>query len=158
MRVTTWLLVLALCAHAEQFSGKVVGVSDGDTITVFRDKVPTRVRLAGIEAPESGQAFGQRAKQAASRLAFGRTVTVIVRGEDRYSRTLGTVLLPDGSILNELLVVEGWAWGYRQYSNDARLREMEAAARRDRRGLWADPNPVPPWEFRARRRQPALVP
>lgn len=114
--------------------------------------------LEAFDAPESGQAFGQRAKQAAGRLAFGKTVRVLDRGQDRYGRTLGTVVLPDGSTLNERLVALGWAWQYRQYSNDEHFREIEIAARRDRRGLWADPNPVPPWEYRARRRPTATVP
>ena len=152
-RVFVAALLVALSAHAEEFSGRVVGVSDGDTITVLVGLEPKRIRLAGVDAPERGQAFGQRAKQAASRLVFGRTVTVVARGQDRYGRTLGDVRLPDGSSLNDRLVEEGWAWHYTRYSKDQRLAELETAARRSRRGLWGDPHPVPPWDFRTANRR-----
>jgi len=84
---------------------------------------------------------------------FGRTVRVVVHGQDRYGRTLGEVRLPDGGSLNELLVEEGWAWHYTRYSKDQRLAEREATARRSRRGLWVDPRAVPPWEFRMANRR-----
>jgi micrococcal nuclease len=148
IRVLTGALLFTFSVHAEEFSGRVVGVAEGDTITVLVGIEPRRVRLAGIDAPEKGQPFGQRAKQALSRLAVERTVRVVVRGQDRYGRTLGEVLLPDGVSLNERLVGEGWAWHYTRYSKDQRLAELEAAARRSRRGLWVDPHPVPPWAFR----------
>lgn len=144
IRVLGAALLFAFTAHAEEFAGRVVGVADGDTITVLVGVEPRRVRLAGIDAPEKGQPFGQRAKQAVGRLVFGRTVKVVVRGQDRYGRTLGEVLLPDGASLNERLVEEGWAWHYIRYSKDQRLAEREAAARRSRRGLWVDPRAVPP--------------
>ncbi len=148
IRVLGAALLIAFTVHAEEFSGRVVGVADGDTITVLVGVEPRRVRLAGIDAPEKGQPFGQRAKQAVSRLVFGRTVRVVARGEDRYGRMLGDVRLPDGSSLNERLVEEGWAWHYNRYSKDQRLAELEATARRSRRGLWVDPRALPPWEFR----------
>ena len=147
-RILVAALLVTLTVYAEDFSGRVVGVVDGDTITVLVGFEPKRVRLAGIDAPEKGQAFGQRAKQATSRLVFGRTVRVVARGEDRYGRTLGDVRLPDGSSLNERLVEEGWAWHYARYSKGQRLAELEATARRSRRGLWVDPRALPPWEFR----------
>ena len=153
MRVLGAALLFAFSVHAEEFSGRVVGVADGDTITVLVGVEPRRVRLAGIDAPERGQPFGQRAKQALSRLVFGRTVRVVVRGQDRYGRLLGEVLLPDGASLNERLVKEGWAWHYTRYSKDQRLAEQEATARRSRRGLWVDPRAMPPWEFRIANRR-----
>ena len=148
MRVLGAALLFAFTVHAKEFSGREVGVADGDTITVLVGVEPRRVGLVGIDAPEKGQPFGQRAKQAISRLVFGRTVRVVVRGQDRYGRTLGEVLLPDGASLNERLVEEGWAWHYTRYSKDQRLAEREATARRSLRGLWVDPRAVPPWEFR----------
>lgn len=156
-RVLVAALLVALTVHAEEFSGRVVGVSDGDTITVLVGVEPKRVRLAGIDAPEKGQAFAQRAKQAASRLVFGRTVRVVARGQYRYGRTLGDVRLPDGSSLNERLVEEGWAWHYTSYSKDRRLAALEASARRSRRGLWVDPQAAPPWEFRMANRPGSRV-
>jgi endonuclease YncB( thermonuclease family) len=98
--VVAGLLALAGAARAEEFGGRVVGVADGDTITVLRDGRGVTVRLVGIDAPEKGQAYGQRAKQFTSGLAFGRTVTVRATGHDRYGRLLGVVTLPDGRSLN----------------------------------------------------------
>lgn len=157
IRILATAFVIGFTVHAEEFSGRVVGVVDGDTITVLAGDESKRIRLAGIDAPEKGQAFGQRAKQATSRLAFGRTVKVIVRGLDRYGRILGDVRLPDGASLNERLVEEGWAWHYASYSKDRRLAELEASARRSRRGLWVDPRAVPPWEFRMAHRPGSRV-
>jgi endonuclease YncB( thermonuclease family) len=133
---------------AEQFSGNVVGVSDGDTISVMHNGKAVRVRLQGIDCPEKRQAYGARAKQFTSQRVFRQVVTVIVSGTDRYGRTLGEVVLEDGTNLNHTLVEEGLAWWYRQYSDDDALRQLEEEARAAGRGLWADRDPVPPWEFR----------
>jgi micrococcal nuclease len=92
------LIVLAwtVPARAEDFTGKVVGISDGDTITVLRGRTPVKIRLHGIDSPESSQDYGTRAKQATSELAFGKVVTVQSRGTDRYGRTVALLVLPDG--------------------------------------------------------------
>lgn len=130
------------------FVGKVVRVSDGDTIEVLRAGRAVRVRLQGIDCPESRQAYGTRAKQFTASLAFGKTVAVQVHGTDQYGRILGEVILPDGRSLNRELVRSGYAWWYRRYSDDPVLQQLEEEARRERRGLWRDKNPIPPWEFR----------
>ena len=135
------------------FVGRVVGVSDGDTIEVMRAGRAVRVRLQGVDSPESHQAYGTRAKQFTSDLVFGKTVAVQVHGTDQYGRILGEVILPDGRSLNRELVRNGYAWWYRRYSDDPVLRRLEEEARRERRGLWRDKNPIPPWEFRRERRQ-----
>jgi len=145
------LCLAAAAAATEEFHGRVVGVTDGDTITVLRNGRAVTVRLAGIDAPERHQAYGQRAKQFAAALAHSRAVTVRVTGRDRYGRILGEVLLPDGRSLNQELVRAGYAWWFRKYSQDARLARLEAEAREGRRGLWADRAPEAPWEFRSRR-------
>lgn len=145
------LLLVTGSATAEEFRGRVVGVADGDTITVLRDGRGVTVRLAGIDAPEHRQAYSQRAKEFAAALAHGRTVTVRVAGRDRYGRVLGEVLLPDGRSLNQELVRAGLAWWFRRHSHDSRLARLEEEARERRRGLWADRAPEPPWEFRSRR-------
>jgi endonuclease YncB( thermonuclease family) len=153
-RIVTALLVpILLLAHvpacgAQELRGKVVGVADGDTITVFSDGRPQKTRLDGIDAPEMGQPFGDKARQFTARLVFGQDVTVHVMGRDRYGRTLGHVILADGRSLNHELVRAGYAWWFRRYSNDGRLRELETGARRRGAGLWADPNPIAPWEWR----------
>lgn len=135
------------------FTGRVVGVSDGDTIEVMRAGRAVRVRLQGVDCPESRQAYGTRAKQFTSELVFGKTVAVQVHGTDQYGRILGEVILPDGRSLNRELVRNGYAWWYRRYSDDPVLQQLEEEARRERRGLWREKNPTPPWEFRRERRQ-----
>jgi endonuclease YncB( thermonuclease family) len=140
---------------AESFSGKVVAVKDGDTLEVLRGKAAVRVRLAEIDCPEKAQAWGAKAKQFTSGLAFGKTVTVLVTDTDRYGRLVAQVLLDDGRSLNLELVKAGLAWWYRAFSKDRSIGELESAAKRDKRGLWADPDPTPPWLFR--RKQPGAV-
>lgn len=146
-------LLFASAAWAD-FSGKVVAVIDGDILEVMKDRGAVRVRLYGIDCPEKKQAFGQRAKQAASILAFGKVVTVREHGRDRYGRTIGEIILPDGRNLNRELVRLGLAWWYRQYARkDAELKALEAEARAKKAGLWAAADPVPPWAWRKRGRK-----
>lgn len=128
--------------------GRVVRVRDGDSIVVLRGGVGIEVRLDGIDCPELAQAFGRKAKGFTSALAFGRTVRLVGGDKDRYGRELAEVFLPDGRSLNRELLTAGYAWWYRRYSADRGLEALEQAARGERRGLWADANPVPPWEFR----------
>ena len=136
-------------AWATDFNGPVISVLDGDTIEVLHNQHPERIRLNGIDCPEKKQAYGQKAKQAASDLVFGKEVTVQPHGHDKYTRTLGDVLLPDGTNVNHELVKDGWCWWYRKYApGDTVLEQLEADAREAKRGLWADPQPMPPWEWR----------
>jgi len=103
--------------------------------------------------PRGDKPLGTEPSKQVSALAFGRVVTVHPKDVDRYGRIVARVVLPDGRSLNEALVRGGWAWWFRRYApNDARLRALETEAREARRGLWADPSPVPPWEWRAARR------
>ncbi len=146
------LLVLVNSASAEVLKGKVVGITDGDTISVLCDGFVEKIRLTGIDCPEKGQAFGQRAKQFAAELAFGKMVTIQYTKVDRYGRILGDVVLPSGKILNQELIRAGYAWHYKQYSKDRTLDLLEEQARTARRGLWQDRDPVPPWEFRKQKK------
>jgi endonuclease YncB( thermonuclease family) len=132
--------------------GKVVRVRDGDSIVVLRGGVGIEVRLDGVDCPELAQAFGRKAKSFTSAAAFGKGVRLVGKGKDRYGRELAEVFLPDGRSLNRELVLAGYAWWYRKYSNDRSLETLEQAARTARRGLWVDANPVPPWDFRESRR------
>jgi endonuclease YncB( thermonuclease family) len=104
-----WVLV-PLLRYAEQFTGKVVGILDGDTIRVLRGGKAVKVRLHGVDTPEKAQAFGTQARKFTSDLAFQRDVTVQIRATDRYGRLVGDVLLPDGRSLNQELVRAGLAW------------------------------------------------
>jgi endonuclease YncB( thermonuclease family) len=115
----------------------------------MRGGVGVEVRLDGIDCPELAQAFGRKAKSFTSDLAFGKTVRLVEKGKDRYGRVLAEVFLPDGRSLNRQLLSAGLAWWYRTYSTDRSLADLERAARTAHRGLWADPEPVPPWDFRA---------
>ena len=136
---------------ATTITAKVVRVLDGDTIEVLHNQHPERIRLSGIDCPEKGQAFGKKAKQVASELAFGKEVTVQTYGHDKYTRTIGDVILPDGMNLSQELVKQGWCWWYRKYApGDTVLEGLETEAMEARKGLWADPQPVPPWEWRKR--------
>jgi micrococcal nuclease len=107
----------------------VVGISDGDTISVMHGIRAEKIRLNRIDCPEKRQAFGQRAKQFTSKLAFGKDVTVKTFGHDKYARTIGEVILPDGRTLNQELVRAGLAWWYQQYSKDLALRDLQEGAR-----------------------------
>lgn len=143
--------LLAAQSVLADFSGKVVGVSDGDTITVLKDREQVKVRLVEIDAPEKGQAFGNRSKQALSELVRGKQVEIRERGTDRYGRTLGRIY-QSGLDVNAEMVRRGMAWVYVKYVKDKRLNQLEAEARKQRRGLWADEDPVPPWEWRRARK------
>jgi micrococcal nuclease len=144
-------LAVSFSARAD-FTGKVVGVADGDSITVLRDREQVRVRLVDIAAPEKAQPFGNRSKQTLEALVKGQTVLVVERGQDRYHRTLGRIYRGDLDV-NAELVREGMAWVFRKYNKDASLYEIEAEAREQKRGLWRDPEPVPPWEWQKAKTQ-----
>ena len=142
-------LAVSFSAWAD-FTGKVVHVADGDSITVLRDREQVKVRLVEIDAPEMGQAFGNRSKQALEDLVKGQQVRVVERGHDKYHRTLGRIYRGDLDV-NAEQVRQGMAWVYRQYAKDATLYPIEAEAAEQKRGLWRDAAPVPPWEWRKSR-------
>ncbi len=153
------LLALACTAHAETVTGRVVGVADGDTVTVLdADKVQHKIRLYGIDAPEKKQAFGNRSKESLTELVFDKTVAVETTKRDKYGRHIGKVLV-DGRDVNLVQVERGMAWFYRQYQreqspNDRRLYEaVEDAAKAEKRGLWRDADPVPPWGWRKQQKK-----
>jgi endonuclease YncB( thermonuclease family) len=146
--VLGFFLSLTLSLSAQDFEGKVVSIADGDTISVMHNGTPEKIRLNGIDCPEMGQPFGNNAKQFASDMVFGKVVTIKDLGKDKYGRTIGDVLLPDGTNLNKELVVAGYAWWYRQYSNDKELEQKEQEARSSKKGLWADSKPIAPWDWR----------
>ena len=141
------LLCLAGGAQAETLSGTVVAVHDGDTISIRTPASTVRVRLVGIDCPEGGQPYSARARRYTSSLVFKKAVTVESRGVDRYDRVLGRVLV-DGVDVNEAIVRNGLAWQYPNGPQDPRITAAEKAARAGRVGLWADPDPIPPWRWR----------
>jgi endonuclease YncB( thermonuclease family) len=127
---------------------RVVSVHDGDTLTVLIEQRHVKVRLTEIDAPELGQPFGTKSRQSLSDLCFGKTVTLDVRGHDRYHRTLAHVTCA-GTDANEEQVRRGYAWIYTRYvPADSPLYAMQQAAQAAHRGLWSDPAPVAPWDWR----------
>jgi micrococcal nuclease len=142
------LLTLTTALLADELRGKVVSIADGDTITVLdADKKQHKVRLNGIDAPEKKQAFGAKSKARLGELVAGKDVVVEWKEKDNYGRTLGKVT-QNGVDVNLQMVKEGMAWHYRKYSKSVELARAEAEAKAGKKGLWADPNPVPPWDFR----------
>jgi endonuclease YncB( thermonuclease family) len=144
------VLVLAQAAIAAEITGRVIGITDGDTLTVLDEaQHQTRVRLAEIDTPESRQPFGNRARQTLSELTFGKSVRVVVQDMDRYNRTVGRVYAGPTDV-NAEMVRQGAAWVYRRYNRDPSLLRLEQEARVARLGLWALPEAerTPPWEWR----------
>ena len=149
----------AAVSAQEQLTGKVVGVADGDTLTVLTpQKRQVKVRLDQIDAPENGQAWGQRSRQTLSRYAYGKTVRVEVSGKDRYGRSIGRVS-SGGVDVNEAMVRDGAAWAYRDYLEDKTLLRVERDARDARRGLWSQPSSqiTAPWAYRSAKRNAAAA-
>ncbi len=146
-------LLVAFPALATEYTGKVVGVSDGDTLTLLVPDGPTykqiKIRLGEIDTPESKQPYGERAKQQLSELVFNRPVRVVVQDIDRYGRTVGRVY-SGGFDINADMIRRGAAWVYRDYAKDQSLYRLEAEAKAAKRGLWALPEAqrMPPWEWR----------
>jgi endonuclease YncB( thermonuclease family) len=137
-----------LVARQDEFSGRVVTVVDGDTIGVLRDGHEVRIRLDGIDAPESGQDFWQQAKQFMTDAAFDKIVAVSGDEIDRFGRLIARVRV-DGRDLSVAVVEAGFAWHFVRHSQDAVLAAAERAAQKRRLGLWSQPNPIPPWEYAA---------
>ena len=157
--VAIGLALLAVTASADTITGRVVGVADGDTLTLL-DATNTQhqIRLAGIDSPEKGQPFGQVCKKSLSDLAYDRVVAVESSKLDRYGRMIGKVLL-NGQDVNLEQVRRGCGWHYKKYQNEQSLDDRlsynaaEESARASKVGLWADNESVPPWEWRKARRK-----
>lgn len=155
------LLVLGFLAFpglATTLKGRVVAISDGDTLTALdAHRVPHKIRLEGIDAPEKRQPFGQRSRQSLGELVFDRMVEIEVGKKDRYGRTIGRVFV-DGRDVNLEQVRRGLAWHYKAYEREqppqarAAYAQAEREARAGRQGLWGDELPVAPWDYRKRRR------
>lgn len=163
-----WATLIALAAwsaSAETITGRVIGVADGDTVTVLdADRTQHKIRVAGIDAPEKEQAFGQRSKASMSDLVFGKDVLVVAGKRDRYGRLVGKVLVAAPSCAAStcpktldaglVQITTGMAWWYRQYAREQSSEDADAyalaeqAAREHRAGLWRDADPIAPWDWR----------
>jgi len=141
-------LLLAAFPALADVQGRVVTIHDGDTMTVLIDHRQVRVRLVDIDAPELKQPFGTRSRQSLSNLCFGKVASLDIRGRDRYNRTLARVTC-SGADANAEQVRRGYAWTFVRYARaDSPLFAIEREARAAHRGLWQDPAPVAPWDWR----------
>lgn len=153
MKLQHWFMIclifisLPVYADSSSFQAGCVGVSDGDTIKVLRNNSEIKIRLEGIDCPELHQAFSRKAKQFTSAMVFGKTVTINVKTTDKYGRTVARVII-NGKDVSLELVKAGLAWHFKRYSSDPVLAKAEEEARAKKIGLWANRNPLPPWEWR----------
>ena len=153
----TLVFLLSLPVHTWAWSGEVVGITEGDTITVLNSKTlkDVKIRLYGIDCPEGGQAFSKRAKQFTSKMVFGKVVEVGAITVDHYGRTVSLVYVEGKGVCDELIRA-GLAWVYYLYCNlpiCAEWKNLEAEAMEAKRGIWSVHNPIPPWEFRRKKRR-----
>ncbi|QPC43990.1 thermonuclease family protein [Kaustia mangrovi] len=150
------LILVASTADAAELHGRVVSITDGDTIVVLDDRHRQhKVRLSGIDAPERHQPWGARSRQALGRLVHRKSVTVDWYKRDRWGRIVGSVWR-GGKDVGLTMVRSGMAWWFRRYADEqspadrASYAAAEDEARTARRGLWQDPRPLPPWVWRRR--------
>ena len=146
------LLSLAVCM-GDTILGRVTRVLDGDTVDLLTAQQENiRIRLNAIDAPEKGQAYGQRARKFLDDLVYGRNVRVQYNSKDRYGRVVGDIYLGE-ELINLKLVEAGLAWHYVMFAKDNKIMAAaEAEARAAKRGLWQEPHPIPPWDFRKQKR------
>ena len=162
MRIFTLILISLLACSSVQagtITGTVVRITDGDTVVVLdANKVQYKIRLVGIDAPEKKQAYGKKSKENLSNLVAGKYVVVEYDKLDRYKRVLGKILL-SGKDMNLEQISSGLAWHYKKYQKEQSqsdrmlYSEAEIDARNAKRGLWYDPDPIPPWDYRKSKRK-----
>jgi endonuclease YncB( thermonuclease family) len=133
--------------------GKVIRIIDGDTFELLVKKETYKIRLSAIDAPEKGQDYYQKSRQALADLIFGKTVTVELLSKDRYGRWIGDVYSSNNEYINGWMIADGNAWHYVKFSKSAPLAASEANARRQKLGLWAQAKPIAPWLYREESKQ-----
>lgn len=137
-----------------QTEGKVIKIKDGDTVVVLlSDNTEETLRLAEVDCPEKGQAFGKNAKQFTSEAVFGKTVTFYRTGKDRYKRTVAKIFYDHNKYLSEEIIKAGFGWWYFKASKNLDLQKLQDSAKAKKLGLWTDKNAVSPWEYRKSRRK-----
>lgn len=149
MKKNLLFLLFLICPFVFSQTYKVIGIKDGDTVSILMDGKEKTVRLAHIDCPEKKQPFGTKAKEAISELCFGKFVTLVGDGKtDRNGRSIAELILPNGVNVNKALVKMGLAWHFKKYSKDDSYTKLEIAARNKKAGLWKDKNPIAPWNWR----------
>jgi micrococcal nuclease len=152
LTLVVFLIAMLFPAITFAWEGKVVSVSDGDTIKVLKDGQQVKIRLAAIDCPEKKQPYGQKAKQFTADMVAGKVVKIWEIDTDRYGRIVGFVFIGDKNLNKELLRA-GLAWHYKQYSRDPEMAKLKFQARSAKRGLWAAPYPMAPWVWWRKKRQ-----
>ena len=139
----------------QKWEARVVGISDGDTYeALLPDKSTVKIRMEGIDAPERNMPFYQVAKNYLSKLCFGKEVRIEKLDTDRYGRWIAKTYLPGKQVeLGRMMIDAGYAWHFKKYSSDRELAEAEIQARKQKKGLWVDPDPLAPWEYRKAKKQ-----
>ncbi|CAH0299384.1 Thermonuclease [Erwinia aphidicola] len=145
-----FVFLLPGVVFASEIQGEVLRVLDGDTIEVLQNKAPVRIRLLNIDAPEKKQPYGRWSGEQLKSLIASQPVTVTYDHKDRYGRVLGRVVAADGTEANRYMVQQGAAWVYERYNTDTYLISLQREAQVQKRGLWAESHPVPPWQWRHR--------
>ena len=156
MKIKVIFLFLFLCAFTQGGEiDKVVGVHDGDTITLLTsDNQSFKVRLYGIDSPELKQPGGKKAKQFLSSICFGKEVRIEKLGIDRYQRVIGWLYTIDGMSINKMMVDSGWAWDYKQYSKKhPELQIAEDSAKARGKNIWSMKHPIEPWLYRSSKKK-----
>ncbi|MRG47348.1 nuclease [Chitinophaga sp. SYP-B3965] len=148
----TLILFISATTTAQTYTGKVTAVKDGDTIEMLVNGKPIRIRFFGVDAPEKGQPFGEKAKQFTSGLCFGKVVKAVQKSKDQYRRVVAEVFLPDNTSLNYRLLLAGFAWHYKNFSKSEVWAAAELKAKKEKAGLWNDKHPIAPWDWRKKKR------
>jgi len=139
--------------RSTRLDGRVVKIVDGDTYDLLTADNPVyRIRMNGIDAPEKGQPFGQKAKEYLGQLCYKKNIRVQWYSKDRNGRYIADGYLPDGRSLSLEMIRAGYAWHFKKYSSDTVMSDAEIKARQNKTGLWSEPNPEAPWDKRARRK------
>lgn len=143
------LFFLCILTNAQELTGKVIGIKDGDTVVIIdAANNQNTLRLAEVDCPEKNQAFGSRAKQFTSNQVYLKDVKYIVTDTDRYGRSIAKIYYDDNKYLSAEIIKNGFGWQYKQYSTTKNLANLEQEARMNKRGLWIDKYPIYPSEFR----------
>ena len=152
LQIVFFILLFCSYANSLELVGKVIKVSDGDTVTLLTDdKISHKIRLNDIDAPEKKQAFGNKSRDNLASYIAGEIVTVKYKSKDRYGRVLGTIYF-DNLDINLQQIKNGYAWVYKQYSKNQTYYKEEQKARDLKKGLWIEKEPIAPWEFRKQKK------
>lgn len=149
------LIFLLLASRLVAFEALCVGIHDGDSLTILKDKKEVKIRLEGIDAPELGQEYGTKSRQYLASLVFKKTVEIVPTTLDRFGRQVAWVKVAGASV-NHSMIQSGNAWQFLKYNKNEDLRKLQSEAVASKRGLWSGFNPMSPWEYRSLAKKPAV--